>query len=216
MGGTPRLRCRRRNRATGSQTADDHPRVGRRAHGNDPKTSVVNANCQAHDVKNLFVADGSPFVSQADKNPTWTILALSWRTSEYIAEQRKGRRTMTREREAEKGEGVGKRRDAGALKDSWKRAGGRGTGAGSQTALAAAAFRGIDAQAPATPKFFTAHEWATVRCSSTTSFHATNGREARQTRRSPNTWTFCSPRKMRTSTTRSPFAADGVARYRVS
>jgi choline dehydrogenase-like flavoprotein len=56
--------------------------------GNDPKTSVVNANCQAHDVKNLFVTDGSPFVSQADKNPTWTILALSMRTSNYIAQQR--------------------------------------------------------------------------------------------------------------------------------
>jgi choline dehydrogenase-like flavoprotein len=56
--------------------------------GADPKTSVVNANCQAHDVKNLFVADGSPFVSQADKNPTWTILALSWRTADYIAKQR--------------------------------------------------------------------------------------------------------------------------------
>ena len=57
--------------------------------GSDPKTSVVNANCQAHDCKNLFVTDGSPFVSQADKNPTWTILALAWRTSDYIAEQRK-------------------------------------------------------------------------------------------------------------------------------
>ena len=57
--------------------------------GNDPKTSVVNANCQAHDVKNLFIADGAPFVSQADKNPTWTILALSMRTSDYIAQQRK-------------------------------------------------------------------------------------------------------------------------------
>ena len=57
--------------------------------GADPSTSVVNANCQAHDVKNLFVADGSPFVSQADKNPTWTILALSWRTSDYITQQRK-------------------------------------------------------------------------------------------------------------------------------
>jgi choline dehydrogenase-like flavoprotein len=57
--------------------------------GSDPKTSVVNANCQAHDVKNLFVADGSPFVSQADKNPTWTILALSWRTADYITQQRK-------------------------------------------------------------------------------------------------------------------------------
>jgi choline dehydrogenase-like flavoprotein len=58
--------------------------------GNDPKTSVLNRNCQAHDVKNLFLADGGPFVSQADKNPTWTILALAWRTSDYIAEQMKG------------------------------------------------------------------------------------------------------------------------------
>ena len=49
----------------------------------------MNANCQAHDVKNLFVTDGAPFVSQADKNPTWTILALSMRTSDYIAQQRK-------------------------------------------------------------------------------------------------------------------------------
>jgi len=57
--------------------------------GSDPKRSVLNAHGQAHDVKNLFVADGGPFVSQADKNPTWTILALSWRTSEYSVEQRK-------------------------------------------------------------------------------------------------------------------------------
>ena len=57
--------------------------------GNDPARSVLNAHGQAHDVKNLFVVDGGPFVSQADKNPTWTILALSWRTSEYIVDQRK-------------------------------------------------------------------------------------------------------------------------------
>jgi choline dehydrogenase-like flavoprotein len=57
--------------------------------GNDPKQSVLNAHCQSHDVKNLFVADGGPFVSQADKNLTWTIMALSWRTSEFIAEERK-------------------------------------------------------------------------------------------------------------------------------
>jgi choline dehydrogenase-like flavoprotein len=57
--------------------------------GKDPKTSVVNAHGQAHDVKNLFIADGAPFVSQADKNPTWPILALSMRTSDYIAQQRK-------------------------------------------------------------------------------------------------------------------------------
>jgi choline dehydrogenase-like flavoprotein len=57
--------------------------------GNDPASSVMNKNCQAHEVKNLFVTDGGPFVSQADKNPTWTILALSMKTSQYIAEQRK-------------------------------------------------------------------------------------------------------------------------------
>jgi len=57
--------------------------------GSDARTSVVNRNCQAHDVKNLFVADGAPFVSQADKNPTWTIMALAWRTSDYVADQMK-------------------------------------------------------------------------------------------------------------------------------
>jgi choline dehydrogenase-like flavoprotein len=60
--------------------------------GNDPSTSVLNKNCQAHDVKNLFVADGGPFVSQADKNCTWTILALSMRTSKFIADERRGSR----------------------------------------------------------------------------------------------------------------------------
>jgi choline dehydrogenase-like flavoprotein len=59
--------------------------------GDKPSTSVLNANCQAWDVKNLFVADGGPFVSQADKNPTWTILALSMRTSAFIAEATKRR-----------------------------------------------------------------------------------------------------------------------------
>lgn len=52
--------------------------------GNDPKTSALNKHNQAHDCKNLFVVDGAPFVSQADKNITWTILALSMRASEYI------------------------------------------------------------------------------------------------------------------------------------
>lgn len=51
--------------------------------------SVVNGYCQAHEVPNLFIADGAPFVSQADKNPTWTIMALSMRTSERIATLRR-------------------------------------------------------------------------------------------------------------------------------
>jgi choline dehydrogenase-like flavoprotein len=58
--------------------------------GRDPATSALNQWSQAHDCRNLFVTDGGPFVSQADKNPTWTILALAWRTSDYITEQRKG------------------------------------------------------------------------------------------------------------------------------
>jgi choline dehydrogenase-like flavoprotein len=57
--------------------------------GNNPSTSVLNKYCQAHDAKNVFVTDAGPFVSQADKNLTWTILALAMRTSEYIVEQRK-------------------------------------------------------------------------------------------------------------------------------
>jgi choline dehydrogenase-like flavoprotein len=63
--------------------------VGCARMGSNPKSSVVNADCQAHDVKNLFVADGGPFVTNADKNVTWTILALSMRTSERIADKRK-------------------------------------------------------------------------------------------------------------------------------
>ena len=63
--------------------------VGTIRMGNDPKKSALNKWCQAHDCKNLFVVDASPFVQQGDKNATWTILALSMRTAEYILEQRK-------------------------------------------------------------------------------------------------------------------------------
>jgi choline dehydrogenase-like flavoprotein len=59
--------------------------------GNDAKRSALNRNCQAHEVKNLFVADAAPFVTNPDKNPTLSIMALSWRTSEYLLDQaRKG------------------------------------------------------------------------------------------------------------------------------
>jgi len=61
--------------------------VGGARMGDDPRTSVLNPYCQAWDCKNLFVADGAPFVSNADKNPTLTIMALAWRTSEFIADQ---------------------------------------------------------------------------------------------------------------------------------
>ena len=65
--------------------------VGTTRMGSDPKTSVVNEFERLHDVDNVFVVDAGPFVSQADKNPTWTIMALSWRTSEFIIEELKNK-----------------------------------------------------------------------------------------------------------------------------
>ena len=55
--------------------------------GNDPRTSVLNPWCRSHDIKNLFVVDGGSFVSAGWQNPTMTILALSMRASEHLAEQ---------------------------------------------------------------------------------------------------------------------------------
>jgi choline dehydrogenase-like flavoprotein len=90
MGGTPTQPMPPLERgygiATGGRIIHE---VGVTRMGNDPSTSVLNKHCQAHDVRNLFVADAGPFVSNPDKNCTWTILALSMRTSQYIAEQRK-------------------------------------------------------------------------------------------------------------------------------
>ena len=65
--------------------------VGGTIMGADPKKSVTNQWCQTWDVKNLFVTDGGAFCSNADKNPTLTIMALAWRSSEYLLEEmRKG------------------------------------------------------------------------------------------------------------------------------
>jgi choline dehydrogenase-like flavoprotein len=61
--------------------------VGTVRMGDDPRTSALNRFCQAHDVRNLFVADAGPFASSPEKNPTHTIIALAWRTAEYLAEE---------------------------------------------------------------------------------------------------------------------------------
>jgi choline dehydrogenase-like flavoprotein len=92
MGGTVFSAMPSRERGYGISTGGSiiHEAGGTQM-GNDSRTSVLNSNCQAHECPNLFVADGGPFVTQADKNPTWTILALAWRTSDYIAEQRRRR-----------------------------------------------------------------------------------------------------------------------------
>jgi choline dehydrogenase-like flavoprotein len=55
--------------------------------GDDPKSSVLNKWNQSHDVKNLFVVDGGSFVVGGSQNPTLTILALSMRAADYMAEQ---------------------------------------------------------------------------------------------------------------------------------
>jgi choline dehydrogenase-like flavoprotein len=59
--------------------------------GTDPKTSVLNQFQQSHDVRNLFVVDGSSHVSASCANPTWTIMALAWRSCDHLADElRKG------------------------------------------------------------------------------------------------------------------------------
>jgi choline dehydrogenase-like flavoprotein len=63
--------------------------VGTARMGADPKSAVLNAYCQSHDVKNVFVMDGAPLVTNPDKNPTLTIMALAWRASEYLLDEAK-------------------------------------------------------------------------------------------------------------------------------
>jgi choline dehydrogenase-like flavoprotein len=87
--------------AAAAQPADDRPQLGAGGGiihevgcvrmGTGPDNRVVNRFCQVHDCPNVFSADGGPFASHADKNPTHTIIALAWRTAEYLAEElRKG------------------------------------------------------------------------------------------------------------------------------
>ena len=61
--------------------------VGGAIMGSDARTSVLNEFCQSWEVPNLFVTDGACFASNADKNPTLSIMAIAWRASDYIVEQ---------------------------------------------------------------------------------------------------------------------------------
>jgi choline dehydrogenase-like flavoprotein len=54
--------------------------------GNDPKTSVVDKYHRTHDVPNLFLCDGSSFVTSGRGQPTMTIQALAFRAAHHIAE----------------------------------------------------------------------------------------------------------------------------------
>ena len=90
MGGTPHAPGRRDADGISIGGSIIHE-VGAVRMGDNPKESVLNQFCQAHDTRNLFVCDAGSFVSNPDKNPTLTINALAWRASDYLAnEMRRG------------------------------------------------------------------------------------------------------------------------------
>jgi choline dehydrogenase-like flavoprotein len=61
--------------------------IGTARMGDDPKTSVTDKFCRLHDVQNVYLADASPFVSGGTQNTTWSILAMCWRTMDYLKER---------------------------------------------------------------------------------------------------------------------------------
>lgn len=67
------------------EVAAFHP-LGTCRFGNDPRTSVLNLNLESHDIKGLFIPDGSPYPTSLGVNPQVTIMAFATRTANYIAE----------------------------------------------------------------------------------------------------------------------------------
>lgn len=65
--------------------------VGTTLMGSDPERSVLDPFGRCWDVRNLFVMDGGAFASNSDKNPTLTILALAWRSSDHLVAELKRR-----------------------------------------------------------------------------------------------------------------------------
>ena len=171
MGGTPMSPMPRASAATalapGGRIIHE---LGVTRMGNDPKTSVLNKNCQAHDCRNVFVADGGPFVSQADKNCTWTILALVDAHERVHRRRTQGRKAATSIRsraESSMRETHGQHQsDAQLLKmlsaRPWPRlCVDRGRGAAGARARAGRPRQAAQKTGtPFKPKFFTAHEYA--------------------------------------------------------
>jgi len=50
----------------------------------DPKRGVVDSNCRVHGIENLFVAGSSVFPTSGAANPTFTILALTFRLADHL------------------------------------------------------------------------------------------------------------------------------------
>jgi choline dehydrogenase-like flavoprotein len=61
--------------------------VGGVCMGDDPSSSVLNSFCQSWEVDNLFVTDGGSFLSNADKNPTLSIMAVAWRATDHLVDE---------------------------------------------------------------------------------------------------------------------------------
>ncbi len=78
-----------RDTTRGASPGDGIHEVGVARMGDDPKTSFLNAFQQSHDVRNLFVMDGSGFPSSACQNPTLTIMALAVRSTDYLLQEMK-------------------------------------------------------------------------------------------------------------------------------
>jgi choline dehydrogenase-like flavoprotein len=89
-----RRRCGDIREAAGATTVDKvHPtrvtgncshRHGSTRMGTDPDSSVLAANCRAHEVDNLFVVDGGPLPTAIGANPTLTMMAKAWRVADNI------------------------------------------------------------------------------------------------------------------------------------
>jgi len=60
--------------------------IGHLPDGNDPATSVVDKHHRTHDVRNLFICDGSSFVTSGRGQPTMTIQALAFRAADHIGQ----------------------------------------------------------------------------------------------------------------------------------
>jgi len=91
LGGKTVLGAEKDGRKAISKGGEMIHEVGTVRMGASAEDSVVNEFGQSWAVKNLFVTDGAVMVSSPDKNPTLSILALSWRSSDHLAQlARKG------------------------------------------------------------------------------------------------------------------------------
>ena len=63
--------------------------IGTARMGDDPRTSVTDRFCRLHDAKNVYIADAAPFVCGGTQNTTWSILAMAWRTMDFLKERLK-------------------------------------------------------------------------------------------------------------------------------